>query len=224
MAIREQLVQISESALRKFNAKLLPGIDNILGVRQPILRKMAKEIVKGDWRNFLDGSESLYFEERMLHGLVINYAKCLPEEKLMLTKRFMPLIDNWSVCDCFCRKVSAQEREALWSYILPLFNSNSEYEVRFAVVMSLKNFVDDHHIKEVFELFEKVNHQGYYARIAIAWAISVYCVQFPERTEEYLKTSTLDFWIVNKSIQKCVESYRISCDTKERLKRLKRRC
>lgn len=222
MTIREQLIQISESGYRKFNAKLLPGIDNILGVRQPALRQMAKEIAKGDWRSFLDTSESLYFEERMLQGLVINYAKCSPEDKLTLTASFIPKIDNWSVCDCFCRKVSAKERDALWSYILPLFNSDSEYEIRFAVVMSLKNFVDIQHIEEVFKIFEQINHNGYYARIAIAWAISGYCVEFPERTEEYLKTTTLDNWIVNKSIQKIVESYRVSADIKERLKKLKR--
>lgn len=222
MTIREQLIQISESGHRKFNAKLLPGIDNILGVRQPVLRQMAKEIAKGDWRSFITSSENIYFEEIMLQGLVINYAKCSPEEKLALTDKFIPQIDNWSVCDCFCRKVAPKERDAMWGYILPLFNSQSEYKVRFAVVMSLKNFVDTQYIDELFKIFEKITHQGYYARIAVAWAISVLCVEFPQRTQEYLRTTTLDSWIVNKSIQKIIESYRVSEVIKNELRELKR--
>ena len=220
--IREQLIQINESGYRKFNAKLLPGIDNILGVRMPILREMAKDIVKGDWRSFLETYDDIYFEERMLMGLVINYAKCSSEEKLTLTVNFIPKIDNWSVCDSFCFKVSKAEKGSLWRFILPFFTSDSEYEVRFAVVMSLKNFVDIQYLDELFKVYEQIHHDGYYARIATAWAISVCCVKFPELTYTYLQNTTLDCWVVNKSIQKIVESYRVSDVMKARFKTLKR--
>ena len=223
MTVREQLIQISESSYRKFNEKLLPGIDNILGIRQPILRALAKEVAKGDWRGYLAMDQSLYYEEKMLRGLVIVYVKCIPSERLALTKEFVPTINNWAVCDCFCRKVVPKERDDLWVYIQELFQSEREYELRFAVVMAFKNFADMEHCDRLFKHFENIKSSAYYTQIAIAWAIAEFYIRLPIQTEEYIEGCRLDNWTVNKGIQKITESFRVSDEDKIRLRGLKRK-
>ena len=84
---------------------------NLLGIRLPVLRKIAREIAAGDWRTYLAEAEDFYFEERMLQGLVIGCARCTPAEKLEYVARFVPKIDNWAVCDCFCWRLKAAERQ-----------------------------------------------------------------------------------------------------------------
>ena len=100
-AIREQLFELAEENYQKFSSALLPNINNILGVRLPTLRKLAKVIAKDDWRRFISMADSDYFEEVMLQGMVIGYAKADIEEILQYATDFIPKIDNWSVCDSF---------------------------------------------------------------------------------------------------------------------------
>ena len=126
----------------KFTAALMPGVENVLGIRLPVLRKIARQIAAGDWRTYLAEAEDFYFEERMLQGLVIGCARCTPAEKLEHVARFVPKIDNWAVCDCFCWRLKAAERQPMWEFIQPYFRSEAEYDVRFAVVTGLGNFVD----------------------------------------------------------------------------------
>ena len=102
MTLREQLLELTEPKYMKFTSALIPGVENVLGIRLPVLRSIAKEIAAGDWRAYLAEAEDFYFEERMLQGLVIGYARCEPAEKLAHVARFVPKIDNWAVCDCFC--------------------------------------------------------------------------------------------------------------------------
>lgn len=99
MTLREQLLELTEPKYMKFTSALMPGVENVLGIRLPVLRSIAKEIAAGDWRAYLAEAEDFYFEERMLQGLVIGYARCEPAEKLAHVARFVPKIDNWAVCD-----------------------------------------------------------------------------------------------------------------------------
>ena len=109
MTLREQLLELTEPKYMKFTSALMPGVENVLGIRLPVLRSIAKEIAAGDWRAYLAEAEDFYFEERMLQGLVIGYARCEPAEKLAHVARFVPKIDNWAVCDCFCWRLRAAE-------------------------------------------------------------------------------------------------------------------
>ena len=186
MTLREQLFELADTRYRDFSASLTPGAGKMIGVRIPQLRAMAREIARGDWRTWLEEAEDEYFEEKMLRGMVISYAKCPPEEKLHWTGRFVPTIDNWAVCDCFCWRLKAAERGPMWRFIQPYFSSQAEYEVRFAVVMALGNFVDEEHLDPFLELLGAIRHDAYYVRMGIAWAVSVCYVKFPERTEEWL--------------------------------------
>lgn len=223
MTLREQLLEMAEPAYRRFIMPLMPGVDHVIGIRIPRLRLLAREIAKGDWRSYLAASEDLYFEERLLQGLLIGYAKCDPAEKLRHMARFVPKIDNWALCDCSCRRLKAAEREPVWQFIQPYFRSEREYELRFAVVMGLGNFVDGDHLDALLAHLDACRHEGYYARMGVAWALSVCYVKFPERTAEYLLRSALDDWTYNKALQKIVESYRVSADEKTKIRTMKRR-
>lgn len=223
MTLRDQLLELCEPKYMKFTSALMPGVENVLGIRLPLLRKIAREIAAGDWRAYLAQAGDFYFEERMLQGMVISYARCGPAEKLEHVARFIPKIDNWAVCDCFCWRLKAAERQPMWEFIRPRFRSEAEYEVRFAVVMALGNFVDQAHIEDLLQLLDGIRHEAYYARMGVAWAVSVCYIKFPERTHAWLESCSLDDWTFNKSLQKIVESYRVSDAAKQQIRAMKRR-
>ena len=100
--IREQLFELAEDEYKQFSSSLLPGIDNLLGVRLPALRKIAKQIAKKDWRSYLENADEIYFEEIMLQGMVLGYINDDIEDVLGYIVDFVPKINNWSVCDSFC--------------------------------------------------------------------------------------------------------------------------
>lgn len=223
MTLRDQLLELCEPKYMKFTSALMPGVENVLGIRLPLLRKIAREIAAGDWRAYLAQAGDFYFEERMLQGMVISYARCDPAEKLEHVARFIPKIDNWAVCDCFCWRLKAAERQPMWEFIRPRFRSEAEYEVRFAVVMALGNFVDQAHLEDLLQLLDGIRHEAYYARMGMAWAVSVCYIKFPERTHAWLESCSLDDWTFNKSLQKIVESYRVSDAAKQQIRAMKRR-
>ena len=224
MTVREKLYEMADPAYRDFNASLIPGAGEMLGVRIPRLRALAREIARRDWRRFVSQTECRYFEERMLKGMVIGYAKCPADEKLEHVARFVPEIDNWAVCDCFCWRLRADEREPMWQFIQPYFHSVAEYEIRFAVVMATGNFIDEEHLEALLKLFGECHCEAYYASMGVAWAVSVCCVKFPQRTMQWLgEGRPLDDRTYNRTLQKIIESYRVSDADKAVIRKMKRR-
>lgn len=222
--LRRRLLEEREGGYRKFSAGLLPGTENILGIRLPKLRVLAKEIAKGDWRSFLQNAYGDYFEEIMIQGMVIGCAKMEPEERLDYIARFIPKIDNWSVCDCFCAglKFTAKHLNRVWEFLQPYLHSEQEFEARFAAVMLLDYFVVPEYIGRALEALGQIRHEGYYVKMAAAWALSVCYVKFPRETDVFLQNCTLDDWTYNKTLQKICESHRVSAETKTQLRARKR--
>lgn len=223
--IREQILAKVDSDYQQFSASLLPTITNILGVRIPALRIMAKQIVKDDWRTYLQQADHEYFEEVMLQGMVIGYAEMDIEERLQYITDFVPKIDNWSVCDRFCGglKFTSTHQQPVWEFILPYLSSEHEYEVRFAVVMLLTYYVDEYYIQDVLRHLDRVQHEGYYVKMAVAWAISICYIHLPEPTMHYLQHNQLDRFTYNKALQKITESYRIDPETKHHIRSMRRK-
>ncbi|KGR78359.1 DNA alkylation repair protein [Ureibacillus manganicus] len=225
--IRKLLIEQSDEKYQEFQSKLIPNlqISSFIGVRLPVLRKMAKDISKGDWQNFLEQAPEEYFDEVMLKGLVIGYIKMSIDEKLQWIEWFVPKISNWSIGDSFCSglKISEKDRKKVWDFIMPYLNSTNEYDVRFGVVMLLNYFVEKEYIVMILRLFNSVKHDGYYVKMAVAWAVSVCCIHFPNKTIKFLGNNDLDDFTHNKAIQKMIESNRITEDTKNELRQLKRR-
>lgn len=225
MNVKAQLLELAEPSYQEFSSRLLPGTTNILGVRLPILRKIAKQIAKENWREFLKQNDEVYFEEVMLKGMVIGYTKdASVSEIIQYIKKFVPKIDNWSVCDSFCSglKITKKHQQQFWPMITSYLSSDNEFEVRFGIVMMLTYYVDNRYISDVLNHLENVAHSGYYVRMAIAWAISVCYVQYPNLTLSYLKESQLDTFTYNKALQKICESLKSDQKTKELMKQLKR--
>lgn len=223
--IREELLKLSEEKYREFSSRLIPGVDNILGVRLLHLRKIAKNIAKKDWRKYLKNANDTHFEEVMLQGMVIGYVNDSNiEEILVYIKNFIPKINNWSVCDSFSSglKIANKNKEIVWEFLKKYLSSEEEYEVRFAVVMLLNYYIDEEYIRKVLKELDKVNHNGYYVKMAVAWAVSVCYVKFEDITLEYLNNNNLDDFTYNKSLQKICESLKVDKERKFLIKSMKR--
>ncbi|GMG76782.1 DNA alkylation repair protein [Priestia megaterium] len=223
--IRKQIFEHIDTDYQKFSAALIPNINNVLGVRLPELRKIAKKIVKGDWRTYLETAKDEYFEEIMLQGMVIGYVKTDIEELLLYVASFVPKIDNWSVCDSFCTglKCAKENKERVWEFLQPYLSSKKEYEIRFGVVMLLNFYIETEYIERVLNLLDRVKHEGFYAKMAVAWAVSICYVKLPDSTMEYLRNNTLDDFTYNKALQKITESNRVDKETKSLIRSMKRR-
>lgn len=222
--IRKQLEELADEKFRKFTSSLNPGKDNILGVRLPQLRTLAKQILKEDWRAYLKEAKDDSMEEVILQGMVIGGCKAQPEEILALTKDYIPKIDCWIVCDTFCSglKLAKKHRALVWDFIQPYLYSGQEFELRFGVVMLL-HFLTPEYAPRAFDHFNRIKHEGYYVKMAVAWVLSMYFVHLPELTMEYLKNNTLDDFTYNKALQKIIESFRVDGATKDLIRSMKRK-
>lgn len=224
--IRQDLLNSADKKYKEFHSSLCPGTDNIIGVRVPVLRNYAKKLSKQEnFKDYISFNKTVYYEEVMLQGMLIGFIKNTDiKEVLEAIKNFIPKIDNWAVCDIFCAGLKAvnKNKDTFWNFIQKYLKSKKEFELRFALVIILDYFIDDKHIKDALNIFDNIKHDGYYVKMAIAWAISVAFVKFPETTIIYLKNNNLDDWTYNKALQKICESLRVSKETKKIIKAMKR--
>jgi len=223
--IREQLFNLADEKYRQFQSGLCPDTDGIIGVRLPVLRKLAKEIIKGDWRAYLKNADNQYFEEIMLTGMVIGYVKADAEEILKYVAEFVPQIDNWAVCDSFCTglKFTKVNKSRVWDFLQPYLFSTEEFQIRFGVVMLLDYYIEDDYIDKVLDIFNEIKHEGYYVKMAVAWAVSMCFVKYETKTMDFLEKNELDDFTYNKAIQKTIESLQVDQETKAILKKMKRK-
>lgn len=222
--VYEKILELADDEYKKFHSSLVPGNDNIAGVRIPKLRKLARELAAADdWRGFLSCQSRGLYEEEMLKGLVIGIARCDISERLELVKGFVPHIDNWAVCDIFTGGLKAfkSDRELILPFIEQCLSSQQEFTLRFAVCMLMDYYVDDGYIDYTLEKINGITNRDYYVMMARAWALSVCFVKQRNKTIELFSRFTLDAVTQNKAIQKCRESYRVSKEDKELLLKYK---
>lgn len=223
--LKETLHSLEDKEYLAFHSRLITTRYPLRGVRLPELRRLAKAVARGNWREFLTVCKTDTYEEVMLHGMLLGVAKCGLEELLEHLAVFVPLIDNWAVCDsvCIAIKAARQDRERVWAFLQPYLASVEEFELRFAVVMLLDHFVTDKYLEQVLAVFDEIRHDGYYVKMAVAWAVSVCFAYYPVRTMEFLRQDHMDGFTHNKAIQKCIESYRVCAEDKQALRELKRK-
>ena len=223
--IRIWLMEHAEEKLSSFSSSLIPGEEHVLGVRIPLLRAYAKTLAAGDWRDYLENAKDTSMEEIMLQGLTLGYVRESFTTLAPYLETYVGKIDNWSVCDspCTSLKIAKREPEAVWNFLQKYLQSNQEYELRFGIVMLLNYYIDEQHIDQVLAWMNRIHHEGYYVKMAVAWNLSVCYVRFPEKTMTLLEQNELDDWTYNKSIQKMLESYRVSKEDKQILRGMKRR-
>ncbi len=225
--LNKTLQELADEEYRTFHSRLIPNVDTVFyGVRVPVLRKLAKQIIKGDWRGFVEMTkQSAVYEMNMLCGMVIALAKCGFQEKLLYLEKFIPSINNWAVCDIVCGGLKDVKKHPgeMYEFIQPYLLSEKEYEVRFAVVILLQYFVTEEYINDVLRIYDGIRHDGYYVKMAVAWGISVCFIKQRQITLAYLLSCNLDTFVYNKSIQKIVESFRVSGEDKKLLRSMRRR-
>ena len=222
--IRKRIEELADEKYKKFHSSLCPNVDSIIGVRVPVLRNFAKEIAKDNWKEYLENAQNNSYEEILLQGMVIGLSKMKLEELKYYLDKFIPKIDNWAVCDITVAglKLTKKYKEEMWEYLSKHLKSNKEFELRFAIVMILDFYIIDGYIDEVLKILNNINHEGYYVKMAVAWAISVCYIKYPDMTLKLLENNKLDDFTYNKSIQKIIESYRVDNKTKEKLRKMKK--
>ncbi len=230
---RKELENMADDALAQFTAKLCPDTDSsrILGIKVPELRKIAKSIVK-EGKNTAYIEEAMnfkkekYLEEILLEGFVIGYSKIPLDQKLEYIKLFIPQIDNWLINDTVCSTLKVKkedELKKLWSFILPYLKSKKQFEVRYAVTTMLGNFIIEEYVDKVIEELDKIENKEYYTEMAVAWTLAEVGIKFNDKAMKYLNgKNSLDKFTYNKTLQKMIESYRISESQKVQLRAMKR--
>lgn len=248
--IREYLITLSEKDYQKFSSGLIPGVDNMLGIRLPQLRRVAKEIAKRDWEAAMEEPD-YYFEERMLRGMVLSYASRDMDKMLPYIADFIPMVDNWSVCDSVFMGMNLfqEDRERTWEFIQPYLWSDKEFEIRVAVIImmqhllkcdgrgckisrlrtvtmeNLSDAVEEKglYFDKIFMAVNPIQTSAYYASMAVSWLVAEAFCCFPYHTYRYLQNNHLDDRTYNKAVQKIVESRIPSEEVKEHLRVQKRR-
>lgn len=223
--IKEELKSLQDKKYKEFHSKLCPGTNNIIGIRIPVLRKYAKTLLKeNDFKLLINNIDDEYYEEIMLQGMLIGLAKSDFNEIKPYIENFIPKIDNWAICDTFCAglKIAKKYKKEMWNLINKYIAVNKEFYIRFAIVMILDYYIEEEYIEADLEIFNNIKSDKYYVQMAVAWAISICFIKYYDKTIEYMKTANLDKFTYNKAIQKAIESYRITKEKKEILKKMKR--
>lgn len=223
--VKEKLLELADQKYKEFHGGLCPGTENIIGVRVPVLRNYAKELAKKyEIQELLKQIDNEYYEEIMLQGMLIGLEKEDFKTIQEHIETFVPKIDNWAVCDVFCAglKITKKHKREMWELVQKYLKSNKEFELRFAIVMILDFYIEEDYIEKDFKVFDSVSSDAYYVQMAVAWAISICLIKFYDKTIRYLKTAILDDFTYNKALQKARESYRITEEQKESLKKMKR--
>lgn len=222
--IRKKLFEMQDLKYKEFDSSLSPNVEDIIGVRIPMLRAYAKELYKN---NKLEDIKigNKYYEELMLQGMIIGFQTKEPIEKVISRiKEFVPKINGWAVCDTFCAglKITKKYPKEIFCLIQKYLKSKKEFELRFSIVMLLDYYINDEYIDKVLEILGNIKSDKYYVQMANAWAISEALVKYYEKTVKFLENCNLDKFTYNKAIQKAIESYRITNEQKDYLRSIKK--
>ena len=221
--IQQELFALQDLSYRDFHAKLMPTVDKarVIGVRTPKLRAFAKEFGKTEESEiFLQVLPHQYYEENNLHGLLIeqirDYDKCLEE-----LERFLPFIDNWATCDLLALHMMKKHRDIFIREVFRWIESDQPYTIRFGISMLMRHYLDEEFKTEYPEKVAAIRSEEYYVNMMRAWYFSTALAKQYEKVLPFLEKRQMDVWTHNKTIQKAIESYRITSEQKEYLRTLR---
>lgn len=222
--ILEEIILNKDDGFKNFHAKLVPNVNNILGLRGPKAKEIAKKYANTDIGNdFLSSLPHTYYDENLVHGYMLGFLKTDMETLHEHIENFLPYIDNWAVCDsmvCGLKKYF-KNIDCVSDFIFGCLKSDKIYTVRFGVVSLLSYYVNDRYIDRIFIETLKIRTDEYYIKMAVAWLYSVCLVKEYKKTLPIIENKLLDKWTHNKSIQKAIESFRITKEQKDYLRTLK---
>lgn len=223
--MRDRLFALQDEQYADFQFKLTPTVprEAFIGVRVPQVRALAKEVFKeGSYEAFLEELPHRYYDENMLHGLILSefkdYDACIVQ-----LERFLPYVDNWAVCDIMSPKVFRKHKTELLQKIRQWASSKHTYTCRFGIEMLMSHFLDADFKPEYLEIPAAVRSDEYYVNMMVAWFFATALAKQWDSTIPYIEGNRLETWTHNKSIQKAIESYRITEEQKAYLRTLKRK-
>ena len=220
--IQKELFKMQDKKYREMQIKIIPTVnpDTIIGVRTPELRNFAKSIIKENNLDFLNELPHKYFDENQLHAFIISeikdYEKCIS-----YINKFLPYVDNWATCDQLSPKVFNKHLVELLKEIRIWLKSKKTYTIRFGIGMLMQYFLDEDFKLEYLDLVANIDSKEYYVNMMRAWFFATTLAKQYDSVLPFIKEHRLDVWTHNKTIQKAVESLRISDEQKDYLKSLK---
>ena len=221
--VRKRLFEMQDTGYRDFHARLVPTVEKekIIGIQIPILRKFAKEFGKTERSEmFLKVLPHQYYEENNLHGLLIeqirDYDKCLKE-----LERFLPYINNWATCDLLALHMMKKHRDIFIREIYRWMESDKPYIIRFGISMLMRHYLDEGFKPEYPEKVAAIRSEEYYVNMMRAWYFATALAKQYEKILPFLEEQRMDIWTHNKTIQKSIESYRITQEQKDHLRTLR---
>lgn len=225
MEIQKKLFSLQDEAYGDFSGKLMPTIDRerIIGVRMPQLRALAMELRGSNAAmGFLADLPHEYYEENNLHALLLEGVK---EYETLLAELtiFLPFVDNWATCDCMSMKLLGKHPQKTLQRIRIWLKSTHCYTVRFAIGLLMRYYLEDNFREEYLHLAAKACCGEYYINMMVAWYFATALCKQYDAAVAFLEQNRLPQWVHNKTIQKAVESYRITPEQKAYLKTLRRK-
>ena len=223
--IQDKLFEYQDLGYREFNSKLIPNIDKetMIGVRIPDIRKIEKSLSIEEKEQFLMDLPHKYFEENMLHGIIISNMKEYDKVIINLEK-FLPYVDNWAVCDSISPKIFKKNREKAIVNVLSWIKSNHTYVCRFGIGMIMQLYLEDEYFKKSYlDIIAEIKTEDYYINMMRAWTFQVALVKQWKEAILYIEKGLLDEFTHNKTISKSCDSYKIEKEKKEYLKTLRRK-
>ena len=221
--ILEKLFALQDKEYQSFQSKLMPTVppETIIGVRTPLLRKLAKELSgTPQAEGFLCILPHSYYEENNLHAFLVERLRDY-DTALVETERFLPYIDNWATCDCFCPKIFAKHKTELLESIRRWLASDRLYAVRYAIGLLMRYYLDEDFRPEYLAWVAGARSEEYYVNMMRAWYFATALAKQPGKALPWLTERRLDVWTHNKTIQKAAESYRISAEMKQQLREMR---
>ena len=225
MNIEKELFKLQDKKYRDMQITIIPTVkaETIIGVRTPDLKKLAKELYKSNnYKDFLNDLPHKYFDENQLHAFILGEIKDY-NECLDYVNKFLPYVDNWATCDQSTPKAFLKNTDKLIGEIKKWIKSKETYTIRFGIGMLMRSYLDDKFKEEYLELVSKIKSDEYYVNMMIAWYFATALAKQYDSTIKYIENNKLDTWVHNKTIQKAVESYRVTDEHKDYLRSLKRK-
>ena len=221
--LQQELFALQDETYREFHSKLMPDINKeaVIGIRIPVLRRFAGEFAKKpEAREFLQQLPHQYYEENNLHMMLItaekDYGKCLEE-----VERFVPYIDNWATCDMIALRTVKNHLDIFIQEVCRWIASDHPYIVRFGIGMLMRYYLDEQFKPEYPKKVAEVKSDEYYVNMMRAWYFATALAKQYDQIIPYLEEKRLDTWTHNKTIQKAIESYRITPEQKIYLRTLR---
>lgn len=203
----------------KFSRKLTYSKYQIIGIKLPNLREIAKEILKGNFRSYLEVSQNNYLEETFIEGILIS--KLPKEEFLNVIDNFILKIDDWSICDTFCSnlKFIKKDLDFYFNYFKKYLNTNKEFSIRTTLIIYKCYYIKDKYIDEIIKLITNITSNDYYVLMGISWLLQEIYLHYPKKVIKILQEKKLNKFIINKTISKICDSYRVTKEDKELIKK-----